>query len=96
RMYLELGVPVVPVAVNSGLYWGRNSLVMWPGTARAEFLPPIPPGLGADEFSRRLKTEIEAASTRLIAEAVAGGIARPLDAAFREKLVAATQADGVQ
>lgn len=96
RMYLELGVPVVPVAVNSGLYWGRNSLVMWPGTARAKFLPPIPPGLSADVFSRRLRTEIEAASIGLIADAVAGGISRPLDAAFRQKLAAATQADGVQ
>ena len=44
-MYEELGVPVVPVALNSGLFWGRHSLVLWPGTARARFLPAIPPGL---------------------------------------------------
>ena len=35
RMYVELGVPVVPVALNAGLFWGRNSLNIWPGTARA-------------------------------------------------------------
>ena len=45
RMYGALGVPVVPVAVNSGLFWGRNSRILWPGTAKARFLPPIAPGL---------------------------------------------------
>ena len=72
RMYEALGVPVIPVALNSGLYWGRNSLVMWPGTARAEFLPAIMPGLPAPEFAERLKTVIETETTRLIADAVTG------------------------
>jgi 1-acyl-sn-glycerol-3-phosphate acyltransferase len=94
RMYQALGVPVIPVALNSGLYWGRNSLVMWPGTARAKFLPAIMPGLPLDEFTVRLRTTIEAETTRLIAEAVGQGIARPLDAEFRARLTAATQAAG--
>src|SRR5690606_886918 len=38
RMYEALGVPVVPVALNSGLFWGRQSLVLWPGRAEARFL----------------------------------------------------------
>lgn len=95
RMYEALGVPVIPVALNSGLYWGRNSLVMWPGTARARFLPAIMPGLPAAEFADRLKTLIESETTRLIAEAVAAGIARPLSADFRARLAAATQVAGV-
>ena len=94
RLYEALGVPVIPVALNSGLYWGRNSLVMWPGTARATFRPAIMPGLPPAEFSARLKSVIETETTRLIAEAVAGGIARPLDAEFRARLAAATQAAG--
>ena len=96
RMYETLGVPVIPVALNSGLYWGRNSLVMWPGTARAKFLPAIMPGLPTQEFAARLKAAIETGTTRLIAEAVAEGIARPLTDAFRARLEAATQADGVR
>ena len=92
RMYMALGVPVIPVALNSGLYWGRNSLVMWPGTARARFLPPIMPGLPPDEFSARLKSVIESETTRLIAEAVEEGIARPISPEFRARLAAATQA----
>ena len=94
RMYEALGVPVIPVALNSGLYWGRNSLVMWPGTARAKFLPAIMPGLPAAEFAERLKTVIEAETTRLISDAVSAGIARPLTAEFRARLTTATQAAG--
>jgi 1-acyl-sn-glycerol-3-phosphate acyltransferase len=94
RLYDALGVPVIPVALNSGLFWGRNSLVCWPGTARAKFLPPIMPGLPAAEFMATLQAVIEAETTRLIARGVSEGLARPLDAAFRAKLDAALQAAG--
>jgi 1-acyl-sn-glycerol-3-phosphate acyltransferase len=94
RMYLGLGVPVIPVALNSGLYWGRNSLMLWPGTARAKILEPIPPGLTADAFTARLQTSIETQTTQLIAEAVAQGVSRPLTPEFRTRLAAATQAAG--
>lgn len=96
RLYEALGVPVVPVALNSGLYWGRNSLVMWPGTARARLLPAIPPGLDGASFAARLKATIETETLRLVAEAVEAGIARPLTAEFRARLAAATQAAGVR
>ena len=77
RMYEAQNVPVMPVALNSGLYWGRNSLVMRPGTARAHFLPPIPPGLPPDEFMQRLQHAIETETQRLIAEATQGAGPRP-------------------
>ena len=85
RMYEALNVPVVPVALNSGLFWGRHAL-LWPGRARARFLPAIPPGLPAREFASRLEAAIEAESTCLIAEAVVSGEGRPADAALRERL----------
>ena len=88
RMYLDLGVPVVPVALNSGLYWGRNSLVIWPGTARARFLPPIEPGLTGEEFLARLKNAIESESDALILEAADAGLGRPLPQALAERLSA--------
>jgi 1-acyl-sn-glycerol-3-phosphate acyltransferase len=96
RLYETLGVPVVPVALNSGLFWGRNSLLMWPGTARAKFLPAIPPGMPTAEFAALLKATIERETTRLIADAVAGGISRPLGAEFRRRLEGATQAAAVE
>lgn len=88
RMYAELGVPVVPVALNSGLFWGRRSLVLWPGTARARFLPAIQPGLTADAFRTRLIRDIELGTNELILEAYEAGLTRPIPPALREKLEA--------
>lgn len=88
RMYMELGVPVVPVALNSGLFWGRNSLVIWPGTARARFQPAIEAGLPADVFLDRLKKAIETDSDRLILEAAEKGLARPVGPELHSRLEA--------
>jgi len=73
-LYRSLNVPVVPVALNSGLFWPRRSLLHYPGTIVVEFLPPIPPGLDSRAFLVRLQETIETASNRLIAE---GRAARP-------------------
>ena len=70
-LYEALGIPCVPVALNSGLFWPRRSLRRKPGTIVVEFLDPIPPGLPKAEFMSRLTEAIEAASARLLAEAKA-------------------------
>jgi 1-acyl-sn-glycerol-3-phosphate acyltransferase len=69
ELYTQLGVPVVPVAHVAGLYWPRRKFLRFPGTIHARFLPPIPPGLGKEEFMRRLVTETEAACDQLLLEA---------------------------
>lgn len=71
-LYSQLQVPVVPVALNSGLYWRRNSFWKLPGTITLEFLPPIPPGLQRKDFLARLEQAIEGRS-----RALAGGPERP-------------------
>jgi len=71
HLYAAAEVPVLPVALNAGLFWPRRSFLIYPGTVVIEFLPVIPPGLPPREFFRKLRTEIEAASDRLIEEAVA-------------------------
>ena len=86
RLYEAMGVPVVPVALNSGLFWGRNSLLLWPGTARARFLPPIPPGLHPETFRERLTGAIETETDRLILAAVDEGMRRPLSADLRQRI----------
>lgn len=86
RLYAELNVPVVPVALNSGLFWGRNSLLIWPGTAQARFLPPIEAGLAPDVFMTRLKKAIETDSDELILGAVEHGMARPIDEALQARI----------
>lgn len=69
-LYTRLGVPVVPVALNSGLFWGRRSFIKQPGRIVVQFLPPIPPGLDRKVFMRELEERIEAASAELNAEAL--------------------------
>lgn len=91
RLYAALDVPIVPVALNSGLYWGRNSLILWPGIARARFLEPIPPGLAEAEAHALYSTRIEHESLKMALEAVDAGVARPLDAKMRERIEAARQ-----
>lgn len=66
HLYRTAGVPCVPVALNSGLYWPRRTLRRLPGTITVEILEPIPPGLGREEFSARLEAAIETASTSLL------------------------------
>jgi 1-acyl-sn-glycerol-3-phosphate acyltransferase len=68
-LYRSLNVPVVPVAVNSGVYWPRRKFLRYPGTIVIEFLPPIPPGLDSRAFLARLQAAIETAADRLLAEA---------------------------
>ena len=67
-LYEALGIPCVPLALNSGAFWPRRSLVRKPGTIIVEFLDPIPPGLPRAEFLERLIAAIEGASARLLAE----------------------------
>jgi 1-acyl-sn-glycerol-3-phosphate acyltransferase len=64
-LYRELGVPLVPAAVNSGLYWGRRAFLKRKGRIVLEFLPPIPPGLPRREVMTMLETRIEAATAAL-------------------------------
>ncbi|MDY0873507.1 lysophospholipid acyltransferase family protein [Dongia rigui] len=64
-LYAQLGVPVVPVALNSGVFWGRKAVLKKPGTITIEYLPPIPPGLDRKTFMRELEAQIEGASKRL-------------------------------
>ena len=69
HIYAAEGVPCLPVALNSGLFWPRRSILRKPGTVVVDILDPIPPGMEKDAFFARLQEEIEAASNRLIAEA---------------------------
>ena len=65
-LYRQLGVPVVPVALNSGVFWGRRKFIKWPGVIDVEVLPPIPPGLDRETFMTSLRRRIEEATNRLV------------------------------
>lgn len=75
HLYAAEGVPCLPVALNSGLFWPRRSILRLPGTVVVEILDPIAPGGDKDVFFKRLQNDIETATARLIAEAkIANGL----------------------
>lgn len=68
-LYRFCGVPVVPVSLNTGFYWGRRSFVKKPGVMIVEFGEPIPPGLRREEFMALLSERIASGNARLLAAA---------------------------
>lgn len=68
-LYAACDVPVVPVALNSGLFWGRNAFLRRSGAITLQFLPPLAPGLDRKTFMGELETRIETATRALEAEA---------------------------
>jgi 1-acyl-sn-glycerol-3-phosphate acyltransferase len=64
-LYTQQKVPVVPIALNSGLFWGRQAFIKKPGTIEVQILPPIPPGLDRKAFMRDLESRIEPAAAAL-------------------------------
>jgi 1-acyl-sn-glycerol-3-phosphate acyltransferase len=65
-LYEGLGVPVVPMALNSGVFWPRRAFRKRPGTVTVSFLDPIPPGLDRETFMQRLTEALEGESDRLV------------------------------
>ena len=86
HLYRALGVPVGPVALNSGLFWPRRKFLRYPGTIVIEFLPAIPPGLDARGFMARLQADVETASDRLMVEAASARPQPPIPAETEARL----------
>ena len=60
HLAVETGTPVVPVALNSGEFWGRNALFKKCGTVTVSIGPAIDPaGLSSSEVLARAETWIE-------------------------------------
>ncbi len=74
-LYEALDLPIVPMALNSGMFWGRRTFIKRPGRITIQFLPPIPPGLTKETALARLEAELEEASDRLVT--AVGGPATP-------------------
>ena len=65
-IYKFTKVPVVPVALNSGVYWPKKGHLVPGGTIVFDFLDPIEPGKNKEEFMDTLEDEIEKASNLLL------------------------------
>lgn len=70
RIYRDLDVPVVPVAMHPGLFWPRRKFLRFPGHFKVKILPPIEPGLDPDVFYQTLVEKLEKASDALLIETV--------------------------
>lgn len=64
-LYLHSDAPLIPVALNSGVFWGRRAFVKKPGTITVEFLPAVPRGLDRKTFMQELENRLEGASNAL-------------------------------
>ena len=66
KIYKDVQLPVIPMALNSGLFWGRNAFWKKSGTVTFRFLPAIPAGLPPQEMMQRLEEMIEKESDSLL------------------------------
>ena len=67
-LYGQTGAKVVPVALNSGLFWPRRNLHKFKGRVIVEFLPTMPEGLKNQEFMAQLQNCIETTTRNLESE----------------------------
>jgi len=86
HIYTALGVPVVPIAHNAGLFWPKGKIIRYGGTFKVEFLPAIPAGLSRDEFMTRLISETETACNRLLSETAEATDSPPIPETARRRL----------
>jgi 1-acyl-sn-glycerol-3-phosphate acyltransferase len=59
-LYRALGMPVVPVALDSGRLWPRRGFVKRPGIVTFRFGEPIPKGMKRDEIEAQVHAAINA------------------------------------
>lgn len=64
-LYSQLGVPCVPVALNSGLCWGRKAIMKQAGIITVAFLPPIAAGVERKAFLAQVREQVESTSRDL-------------------------------
>jgi 1-acyl-sn-glycerol-3-phosphate acyltransferase len=58
-------LPVIPVATDSGLRWGRKAFLKRPGVIHVVIGPPIPPGLSQAALLEALRRAWDAGTARM-------------------------------
>ncbi len=69
RIQEATNLPIIPMALNAGLFWPKNSWFKAPGVVIFEFLPPIEPGLERGKLLAKLENDTESATKSLMNEA---------------------------
>ncbi len=86
RLYRDINVPVVPVAMHPGLFWPRRKFLRFPGQFVVRILPPIEPGLDPDVMHETLMQRLEAASDELLIKTAKENPKLPLPATALNRL----------
>ena len=58
RIYKALELPCIPVALNTGKIWPKNSFMKYPGDIHISFLEPIMSGNNSEEFTKDIENKI--------------------------------------
>ncbi len=58
RIYNALDLPCIPVALNTGKVWPKNSFMKYPGDIHISFLEPIASGKESQEFTKDIENQI--------------------------------------
>ena len=58
RIYKALNLPCIPVALNTGKVWPKNSFMKYPGDIHISFLEPVASGKESKEFTKDIENKI--------------------------------------
>ncbi len=64
-LYAHCDAPIIPMALNSGYFWGKTRILKRPGTIIFHFLPPLPTGLDKEAMLAELRRRIDAAGEQM-------------------------------
>lgn len=65
-LYNQLPYPVIPVALNTGLFWPKSNFIRRPGICTIKILPRIEPGLDKEQFLSYLQKQIQSSTDKLM------------------------------
>ena len=65
RIYEKLNLPCVPVALDSGKVWPKNSFMKYNGDINISFLEPVMPGKTREDFIKEIENKIYTEINRL-------------------------------
>lgn len=65
-LYGLSAAPIVPVALNTGVFWPKRRYCKWPGLARVKFLAALPEHQDSEALLNKFETDLERESLALI------------------------------
>ncbi len=64
-LYTHCTAPVIPMALNSGYFWGKSRVLKRPGTIAFHFLPALRSGMDKETMLSELRARIDSTASAL-------------------------------